>query len=166
MSKVMHPLRSMCRKAGVYVRIITKWSVDSGRPIERVHFIRTFGRAQSERAASLPPIGAEIPELIGAHRSLQQESLPGFTSDFLEDFKLLLLFDSLGHCAHPQMPAHGHNGGAQRAQVLRPVDAADEAPIDLHGIEGKAAQELESGVARPEIVHRHADANGLELSQT
>jgi len=91
----------------------------------------------------------------------KEEALAGLAGEIVQHGGLFLLLHTFGHHVQAQAVGQGHHRAHDLA-VARQLDVADEGPVHLEGVDGKALQIGQRRIPGAEIVHGQAHAQGLQ----
>jgi len=79
--------------------------------------------------------------------------------------QLRLGFDAFRHHGQAEAAGQRNDGAHDGGIVVVARDVMDERAVDFQAVNGKSLQVAERRVAGAEIVHRDADAQGLQSGQ-
>ncbi len=89
----------------------------------------------------------------------EEEALHEFTAKFLQNAELRQGFNAFGGDFQLQASGQGKDGGDHCLGILVFAEGVDEALVDFQAGERKITKIAKAGIARAEIIQRHANAN-------
>ena len=100
----------------------------------------------------------EAEEVVERDRRGVEEALRLRAAELDEDLGLALGLHALGHHLQAEPAGEADDAGDDRDVVAVGVELGRERAVDLHRVDGEAAQVAERRVAGAEVVDREADA--------